>query len=67
MMIRIKLKIHIHLLRIYDIYYIIMLAYLTSQLPYSADLFGSFGSLYLSAVFHNKSNMRNMKEIQPGN
>ena len=25
---------------------------------------GSFGSLYLSAVFHNKSKMKNMKQIQ---
>ena len=38
-----------------------------SKLPYSADLYCSFCSLYLSAVFHKKSTMRNMKEIQPSN
>ena len=36
-------------------------------LPYPADLYCSFWSLYLSAVFHNKSTMINKKEIQPGN
>ena len=33
-----------------------------SKLPYSADLYCSLWSLYLSAVFHNKSTMRNMKK-----
>ena len=41
-----------------------VLAQRSSWLPYSADLFCSFWSLY---VFHKKSKERNMKETQPGN
>ena len=38
-----------------------------SWLPYPADLYCSFWSLYLSPVFHNKSTIIDKKEIQPDN